>query len=103
MAAHLRGVPERGEITTTAAVGHVRTRGRDAIGRRFDDLHHVAPLRTVTHLDRDLDQFPGKRAVDEHDPPVAPTRQRGTAGDQSLGAHHHGCCVAGPVGHPRSV
>ena len=57
----------------------------------------------MPHRDRDLDQLTGERVVDQHDPPVAPTRQRSTARHQPLGPDDHEPTHFAVLDHCRSV
>ena len=78
---------ERREVAATAAVGDVGAPGCEPVRRGFDDADERAAVGPVTAPDGDLDQLAGEGAVDQHDLPVVPPRQRRTAGDQALGPH----------------
>jgi hypothetical protein len=81
----LRAVRERGKVTSATAVRDVAAPRCDAVGRRLDDAPDGAPVGPMAPADRHLDELTGERVVDEHDPPVVPAGQCGTARDQPLG------------------
>lgn len=73
-----------GEVTTTAAVGHVTTVRLDPGRRSPVDAHHGAVERAASLGHGDGDPLVRESAVDEHDPTIVSPTERRSPGHEAF-------------------